>query len=438
MGPKVKVRAKSVADVYTGLPSKYGLIRGCKRTECDVAALLVQLDETVLSDGVLSFEAGTDKFEVYVATEAGVWEHQKGTSMLSHVVSLVRCRMETMVISELHTLLCWLKSTDDASKIKQTEQEYAQVEWLHTKLGSKSFVASVVTVILQRKVISTRDMGVSIGDFDTRCNCMGFTDGVYDFDIGALVRGDAAKAYFVTKTVGYEHCDMMEATQVDTDAFDTFFKQIHGKAENREYLLVRLRNAARKVNDQVLLVHYNVAGSNGKSTWFSLIEKAFGDMFTSCNTALLVAPTINNPCAANEELMSIKGMNVVLFTEPSSKNKLNAAFIKKLTGGDSQSTRANYGKKETFTFQGLPNILCNRIPELDDMDGGVQRRIKCVPYESTFVEANSPLLGGNNVHVTKRWVQNLRRGRCASCGGSSRRRHQRRIPKMWWSIPAGW
>eukprot|EP00798_Chlamydomonas_sp_ICE-L_P017709 gene17709-24068_t len=317
--------------------------------------------------------------------------------------------METMLMSELHTLLCWLKSTDDVSKIKQTEQEYAQVEWLHTKLGSKSFVASVVSVILQRKVIATRDMGVSQGEFDTRCNSMGFTDGVYDFGIGGLVKGAAAKTYFVTKTVGYEYGDMMEVAEADMDAFDMFFKQIHGKAENREYQLVRLRNAARKVNDQVLLVHYNVAGSNGKSTWFSLVAKAFGELFTSCNTALLVAPTINNPSAANEELMSIKGMNVVLFTEPNSKNKLNAAFIKKLTGGDSQSTRANYGKKETFIFQGLPNILCNRIPELDDMDGGVQRRVKCVPYESMFVDAGSPLLDNTlptngNVHIMDKEV----------------------------------
>ena len=54
-----------------------------------MAALLMQLNETVLSDGVLTqrFEAGTDRFEVYVATYAGVGEHQKGTSMLSHVVS---------------------------------------------------------------------------------------------------------------------------------------------------------------------------------------------------------------------------------------------------------------------------------------------------------------------------------------------------------------
>ncbi len=405
MGPKVK-NAKSVDEVYLGLPSKYGCVRSCKHTEFDVAVVLVGLDETVLSDGVLSFETGPDKFEVFVATEGGIWEQQKGTGMLTHVVHNVRRRMETLLLGELKTLLCWLRSTDqDTAKVKQAELEYAQAQWLHDKLGSKAFVASVVHVIMQQKMISTRDLGVSRGDFDTRSNCMGFTDGVYDFEARRLVKGAAAMAYFVTKTVGYEYGDVMEVDDESLGAFDMFFEQIHGKAENREYLLVRLRNAARKVNDQVLLVHYNVAGSNGKSTWFSLVKQAFGDLFMDCSTALLVAPAFNNPGAANEELMSIKGMSVILFSEPSSKHKLHAAFLKKLTGGDSQSTRANYGKKETFTFMGLANILCNRIPELDDMDGGVQRRIKCLPYESMFVAAGSPLVGSPNVHVIDKEVE---------------------------------
>ena len=74
-----------------------------------------------------------------------------------------------------------------------------------------------------------------------------------------------------------------------------------------------LKHAARKVNDQVFMVHYNVAGSNGKSTWFGLVKKAYGELFMDCSTALLVAPAFNNPSAANEELMSIKGMCVVLW-----------------------------------------------------------------------------------------------------------------------------
>ena len=66
-------------------------------------------------------------------------------------------------------------------------------------------------------------MGVSTGDFDTRWDCLGFMDGVYDFEKSKLVRGQEAKAYYVTKTVGYEYGDMMGVGDEEMAGFDTFF-----------------------------------------------------------------------------------------------------------------------------------------------------------------------------------------------------------------------
>jgi phage/plasmid-associated DNA primase len=31
-------------------------------------------------------------------------------------------------------------------------------------------------------------------------------------------------------------------------------------------------------------------------------------------------------------------------------------------------------------------VLCNKIPEVDEYDGGIARRMICVPYKSTFVD----------------------------------------------------
>jgi len=76
----------------------------------------------------------------------------------------------------------------------------------------------------------------------------------------------------------------------------------------------------------------------------------------------------------------------VLFSEPSAKVKLSAAVIKELTGGDEQNTRAMYGRKQTFVMNGTVHVLCNKIPEVDDFDGGMSRRIRCIPYGSTFVD----------------------------------------------------
>jgi putative DNA primase/helicase len=150
---------------------------------------------------------------------------------------------------------------------------------------------------------------------------------------------------------------------------------------------------------QVIVIHHNVKGANGKSTLFALIRRAFGDAFVKCASALLNPGPSSSPSGPNEELVSTKGKRVVLFSEPSSKLKLSASFIKELTGGDEQSTRANYGKKQTFVFTGMVHVLCNKIPELDEVDGGMRRRLRCIPYGSTFVDDVADADPARNVFV---------------------------------------
>ena len=37
-------------------------------------------------------------------------------------------------------------------------------------------------------------------------------------------------------------------------------------------------------------------------------------------------------------------------------------------------------------MSGMVHVLCNKIPEVDDIDGGMSRRLRCIPYGSSFVE----------------------------------------------------
>jgi phage/plasmid-associated DNA primase len=127
-------------------------------------------------------------------------------------------------------------------------------------------------------------------------------------------------------------------------------------------------------NRQVIVIHYNVTGANGKTKLFELIKLVFGDLYMKCQSTVLNRASITSPSAPNEELMSMKGRRIVVVSEPSSQLKFSGSMIKELTGSDEQSSRANYGKKTTFVFNGIPHVLCNKIPEFDDMDGGMARR----------------------------------------------------------------
>lgn len=140
------------------------------------------------------------------------------------------------------------------------------------------------------------------------------------------------------------------------------------------------------VNLQVIVFHHNVQGSNGKSSLFALLKAAFGDYMVKCAASALVAQAGGGSAGPNEELASVQGKRIVQFTEPNALHRLNVSFIKDLTGGDEQSARRNYEHKRTFVFNGMAHVPCNKIPQMDDMCGGGQRRIRSVPYGSRFVE----------------------------------------------------
>lgn len=383
---------RCVADVYTANPTKYKLVRATKRTEQDVANLMMELDEAALQTSVLAFETGPDKYEVYVATESGIWERQEGYRKIKDRVRAVRLQLQRRLLEPIKFVMCYLRSSQDMedpgvkAKYVEAEREYKLVDDIDTKLGSSSFVSAVTHLILQRKALDTENMSITDPGslFDTRADCVGFTDGVYDFDLKALVRGPSAQEYYVSQTVGYAYDDVMRCPDDVHDACMRFLDKIHPDPAILNYVLRRIGNALRGVKEQLILVHYNVAGSNGKSTLFSLIKWALGALFMKGNSGVLSTPA--NPHGPNEELMSLRGKRLALFSEPSAKKELNIAFLKELTGGDEQSARGMHAKKVTFTFLGLVNLLCNKVPEFDDFDGGIQRRIRCVPYASQFVE----------------------------------------------------
>ena len=420
MAPRTRAaeRPKTADEVYAQQP-RFLPLRKCGQTETDVARAVLELDET-LASGVLCFEEGEGRYVTYVANYGGIWEKQLGSSQLKSLVRNVRDRIQLLILEPLRDLAMWLKSrsAEDElvrAKAKQASDAAAHLEWIHLKLGGSAFLRAVVFAIMEHKVITTAAADITSDAFDTHPDALGFTDGVYDFKQGKLVAGWAATEYYVSRTTGFSYEDMMEVGEADLAACDEFLAQVHPKPENREYLLVSLRSAARRLNRQVIMVHYNAAGANGKSTLFALVKHAFGSLYTACSPTLLVASSFNNPNAANEELMSARGACVVLFTEPSANTRLSAAIIKKLTGGDDQSARSNYGHKQTFVLTSLLNLVCNKIPECDDMDGGMQRRLRCFPYNSSFVEAGSPRLGQPGVFPIRRDLEPMFKGSWRMC-----------------------
>lgn len=405
-----------------------------RSTATDVAEMVLALEEGSLSD-MLAFSVG-DQTTCYMSGENGVWVEVNGKELHQMYAALSEfCeRLDNVVIRPLKALVRRLRASESTiglSDCKDAEEHLGDVVALYERLRTPAFASGMMKRIISMRVAATAAAGLRPEILDTARGCMAFTDGVYSFTEGRLKRGPAAKALFQTQTVGYGFLEMLEALLPGEDAeelaigsmvlvqggktdlavrggtawrgYDEFVARIYSSSPDvRTYVMDLMGSSALNENRQVLVIHHNVSGANGKSTLFVLVKLALGDLYVKCSSGLLNPTCYNSPSGPNEELMSARGKRVVLFSEPSAKLKLSSATIKELTGGDEQSTRALFGKKVVFVINGITHVLCNRIPEFDDMDeGGTRRRIRAVPYGSSFVDAGSPLVCPAN-HVYAR------------------------------------
>ena len=384
----------SLSSVFKDLPQKYRELQYFKASalnSTDVAALLLKLDEQVFQSLIVIPTNNT--YRMFLPNlNSGIWEEQIGKHELIKTVNDIRKRIETMVMIPLKAEQFELKAKtsdeDNATKgkikdLQEAEKLYSQLLF---KIGNETFKNQVIKEIVNTSIIRTKEQGIIITTFNSRKGCIGFLDGVYDFNTRQFYRGSKASEFYVTKTVDYEYDRVENIDDKTIQECTEFLQTIHPDTDIRDFVLKKLSNSLKGIQEQCLLIHYNISGKNGKTTLFKLLKKTFGSYFMKCNIALLYPSSFNNPSSSNEELISLQGIQCALFSEPSTKQKLCASMIKELTGGDEQSTRRNYGQKETFVFSGLSHVLCNKIPEVDEYDGGIARRMICVPYKSTFVD----------------------------------------------------
>jgi len=372
----------------------------CRRSPHDVAEIVMSLEEGPLSEMVAFCDGEANATRVYLASEgSGIWSRSPHSSQRSHeqiklVKDLAR-RLDRAVIQPVKELAWRLTRTqiDDAGqqqavkrKLEAVEDHLRYLVWLYEKaLMTPAFACVMLDCIVTERVAETKIAGVREDQFDTAQWCIAFDDGVFDIRAGRLLRDGSARTAMQTRTVGYSYESMVEgATESARSEYDAFMGRIFSSSPaSRRFLVEQYAASAANINLQALVFHFNLQGSNGKTTVFSLARCAFGGLMVKCSSSLLVASSVGG--GPNEELASIKGMRAVQVTEPSALQRLSVSTLKELTGGDEQSARRCHDHKHTFVFNGTVHVACNKIPGMDDMDGGLQRRLRIIPYGSRFL-----------------------------------------------------
>lgn len=130
----------------------------------------------------------------------------------------------------------------------------------------------------------------------------------------------------------------------------------------------------------------NGSGGNGKGYLNELMMFMMGDyaINADCSIVLGNGKPKDGP---NAELASVAKKRLVLMTEPSEKQKINIAVVKKMTGGDTITARACHSNKTEHDIFMTLIMECNKKPSMDGrMDKAILRRILDIPFRATFTD----------------------------------------------------
>lgn len=231
---------------------------------------------------------------------------------------------------------------------------------------------------------------------DANPNLIGFENGVYDLLNMEFREGHPEDNISFSTKINY-----IEYNPDDpyvNEIYD-FMNKVLPDKEMREYVLTLMASMLDGNNKEEKFYIWTGHGSNGKSKCIELLLKVLGDYACTFNVSLLTNKRAKSN-ETNSELVRAKGRRFAVLQEPEEGEKMNAGFMKELSGNDKVIARGLF--KESIEFKPMFKMVltCNHLPQVPPEDGGTWRRIRLVEFKSHFCDNPDPN-NPNDFHIDR-------------------------------------
>jgi P4 family phage/plasmid primase-like protien len=126
-------------------------------------------------------------------------------------------------------------------------------------------------------------------------------------------------------------------------------------------------------------------GGNGKSTFIAVMREIFGSYAAPLHAKALVDATEGTSTSGHTDAIAFLGGKRFVYTvELGSGRKLDEAFVKTVTGGDSIQVSFKHGRTFTMTPQFKPVLATNHEPEIRGHDKAIWDRIIKLAWKQNF------------------------------------------------------
>ena len=221
-------------------------------------------------------------------------------------------------------------------------------------------------------------LAVNLTDFDADPMQLCVENGVIDLATGTLLEPNPAMRHSKMAGVSYDaHASCPRFMQFLTDIFPD-------DAELLGYVQKVVGYTLTGSTKEQCLFMFLGGGANGKSTLVNVLTKLMGDYAANTAAGTLMASNSNQ---VGDDLIRLAGARYITAAETEHGQRFAEAKIKSFTGGDMISARPLYGGGVDFTPVGKILLTTNNRPEIRGSDDGIWRRIREIPFNRQFTEA---------------------------------------------------
>lgn len=285
-------------------------------------------------------------------------------------------------------------------------KEYIAVEEAMTVLGfdrekfDKAYAAKLNKLeelnygkrVLEYSAQGRDSLGIDGSQWDENPNLLGLENGVLDLDTLEFRDGrpdDYIRDVIPHKWLGIETpapvWEKFLETCLPTDPNDP------SKGSNKDVInyLQKLFGVALsgKAKERMLPVLIG-EGQNGKGTAIETIGHVFEALSCPVDSEMLMEQSFSRSSSApSADKMALRGKRFVWASESNEGRKLDSGKVKALTGGDTITARAPYGKFQvTFPPTHQLFLITNHPPVMDPDDRALWYRVSFIYFPLSFVE----------------------------------------------------
>jgi hypothetical protein len=269
----------------------------------------------------------------------------------------------------------------------------------HTFNRMKNQIKKLKNVDFQNNVIESYKTVGTNNDikYDDKWWLIGFNNMVYDLK-EATMREYKYDDY-VSITVGY---DWREPTENELKTMNMLINQIMPiDSERKLYQQILCTSLDGRCLEKFII--FNGSGGNGKGMINDILLRALGNYAMISNNAILFE---TNKSGSNPEKANIHKKRLVIFREPSEKNKFENSVVKELTGGGTFSARGHHESTTKKELNLTMIVECNNRPLFSEEPKQSEiRRMIDLFFATSYTEDKSMVDEKKNIYLANTYYK---------------------------------